>query len=96
MCTSTAIAGWRGEASRLGLASLVPINELVYAAGCDGGFFSLPLCVSANHRLIGRPTRMLFKTISAAVYGIDAHCVEVDVGSGGSRTLTWWGCRTMR
>jgi hypothetical protein len=28
---------------------------------------------------------MLFKTISASVYGIDAHCVEVEVDVGSAR-----------
>ena len=31
------------------------------------------------------PSRMLFKTISASVYGIDAHCVEVEVDVGSAR-----------
>jgi hypothetical protein len=39
---------------------------------------------------------MLFKTLSASVYGIDAHIVqvEVDVGVGGWKIFMWWGCRT--
>jgi len=40
---------------------------------------------------------MLFKTISASVYGIDAYLVEVevDVGSASAcRTLTWWAFQT--
>src|SRR2546426_2298651 len=31
------------------------------------------------------PSRMLFKTISAAVYGIDAYLVEVEVDVGSAR-----------
>jgi Subunit ChlI of Mg-chelatase len=31
------------------------------------------------------PSRMLFKTISASVYGIDAHCVDVEVDVGSAR-----------
>lgn len=67
------------------LVPLAYINELVYAAGCDGGFAPYRFTFTANHRFIGRPTRMLFKTISASVYGIDAHCVEVEVDVGSAR-----------
>jgi hypothetical protein len=39
---------------------------------------------------------MLFKTISASVYGIDAYLleVEVDVGSARMQDFTWWACQT--
>ena len=40
---------------------------------------------------------MLFKTLSALVYGIDAHLVqvEVDVRVGGMEDFYVVGCRTM-